>query len=319
MKVLVLGGAGMLGHKAFERLRERFDVYVTFREPEKIGDATLLPYGPEGAAHNRVASPIFSHPLFASAAPGHLIGDVHADPIDSVTEAINRVRPDVVINCIGVIKQREEAKAAVPNILINALFPHQLADLCSAVRARLIHISTDCVFSGRRGTYSEADIPDPADLYGRAKLLGELNRPGCLTLRSCIVGWELRSGLGLLEWFASQRGRTIKGYRRAVFTGFATAVMVDLMADLIESHPDLSGLYQVASMPISKYDLLLRLRDALGWKDIAIVPDDQFRCDRSLVGTRFEREIRWVAPNWDRMIAALAAEWPAYHEWKTRT
>jgi len=296
MKVLILGGTGMLGHKAFQLLRKRFDTYVTFREPAARWEG---------------------HPLFKEAGPGYLFGDVHADRLETVARTLEQVRPDVVINCIGIVKQRDEAKVAVPSIRINALFPHQLADLCGSAGTRLFHISTDCVFSGRRGAYTEEDIPDPMDLYGRTKLLGELNRPGCLTLRTSIIGWELRGGLGLLEWFASQRGRKIKGYRCAIYTGLATAVLVDMTARLIEFYPDLSGLYQVASRPISKYDLLLRLRDALGWRDITIEPDDEFRCNRSLVGRRFESVVHWMLPDWGVMISDLAREWATYRNWRS--
>ena len=185
MKVLVVGGAGMLGHKAFQILRNRFDTYATFREAGAVWE---------------------THPVFAEADTDHLLGGIEADRLESVAKVLERVRPDVVINGIGIIEQRDEARAAIPSIRINALFPHELADLCAAVGARLIYISTDCVFSGNRGTYTEEDIPDPVDLYGRTKLLGELNRPGCLTLRTSIIGWELRGHLGLLEWFAEDQG-----------------------------------------------------------------------------------------------------------------
>ena len=244
-------------------------------------------------------------------------GGVDALDLDSVARAMDQTKPDAVVNCIGIVKQRDEAKAAIPSIRVNALFPHQLADLCQAQGARLIHLSTDCVFSGNRGHYTEDDLPDPVDLYGRTKLLGELDRPGCLTLRTSIVGWELKHRAGLLEWFASQRGQTIKGYRNAIYSGVSTVVLARLIGDLLENHPALSGIYHVASQPIAKYDLLVRLRDALGWYDITIKPDDAFQCDRSLVGARFEAATSWQAPDWDEMIAGLAAEWPTYEGWRS--
>ncbi len=177
-----------------------------------------------------------------------------------------------------------------------------------------MQISTDCVFSGLRGNYTEADLPDAVDLYGRTKLLGELNRPNCLTLRTSIVGWELKGRSSLLEWFASQRGSRIKGYRQAIYTGLSTSVLATLIGDLLETRHDLAGLFHVASEPISKYDLLRRLAEVLGWNDISIDPDDQFRCDRSLAGTRFEAVTGWRAPSWEQMIAGLAQEWPMYAE-----
>jgi len=244
---------------------------------------------------------------------------VDALDLDKVTNVMEYVRPDCVINAIGLVKQRDEARQAIPSIQINALFPHQLAGLCKRMESRLVHISTDCVFSGLRGGYSEADVPDPVDLYGRTKLLGELNFPGCLTLRTSIVGWELCGNSSLLEWFARQRGRSIKGYKKAIFSGFSSTVLANLIGDLVETRPDLQGLYQVASQPISKYKLLVSLRDALGWDDIRIDADSQFLCDRSLKGNRFEAATGWQSPTWEEMINQLAEDWPQYGHWRGQT
>lgn len=295
---VVLGAEGMLGHKALQVLSDRFEVFATSRNQRDLW---------------------LSHPAFASIDNARAKSGVDVCDLNAVAKVIADVNPQVVINCIGIVKQRDEAKAAVPSITVNALFPHQLADLCEAHGARLIHLSTDCVFSGRRGRYTEDDLPDPVDLYGRTKLLGELDRPGCLTLRTSIIGWELKQRSGLLEWFAAQRGRTIRGYRGAIYTGVSTAVLARLIGDLVVNHPDLSGMYQVASRPITKYDLLVRLCDALGWDDITIESDDEFQCDRSLIGTRFEAATGWVAPVWDEMVAELAAEWPQYQQWRETT
>ena len=296
MKVLIMGGGGMLGHKVFQVLGARFDAYVTFRSTNGLW---------------------VRHPLYAQVDRTRTLSGVNALDLDTIAQALERIKPDAVINCIGIVKQRPAAKEAIPAIQVNALFPHQLAELCTTDDIRLIHLSTDCVFSGRRGKYAESDLPDPVDLYGRTKLLGELDRPGCLTLRTSIVGWELKHRAGLLEWFAAQRGRRIKGYRRAIYTGLSTAVLTGLLGDILEAWPALSGLYHVASEPINKYELLVRLRDALGWGDIAIEPYDQFVSDRSVIGTRFESATGWKAPGWDEMIAGLAAEWPTYEGWRS--
>lgn len=294
MKVLIMGGDGMLGHKVFQVLSQRADAYATFRNTEGMWTR---------------------HPVFAGVDRAHAFGGVNALDLNSVTRAMEQIKPDAVINCIGIIKQHDENKFAISSIQVNALFPHQLADLCGGSGVRLIHLSTDCIFSGACGNYTEADLPDPADLYGRTKLLGELDRRDCLTLRTSIIGWELKRHASLVEWFAAQRGRTIKGHRRAVYSGLSTAALAGLMGDILETRPDLEGLYQVASSPITKYDLLLRLRDALGWRDINIEPDDRFHCDRSLMGSRFEAATLWQMPDWDEMIANLAAEWPTYEQW----
>ena len=291
MRVLVLGGSSMLGHQLCRVLTARMETWATFRE-----------YPTRNVQYDFVVQE-------------RALGDVNAEDLASVRGALEKVKPDAVVNCIGIVKQRDEAKQAIPSIQVNALFPHQLADLCQEVNTRLLQISTDCVFSGLRGEYTEADTPDPVDLYGRSKLLGELHRPGCLTLRTSIIGWQLNTFSSLLSWFSRQRGQRIKGYEKAIYSGFSTRVLARLISDLIETRPDLSGLYQVASAPISKYDLLVALRDKLGWDDIQIDPDDNFYCDRSLVGIRFSFATGWKAPSWDEMLSGLAKEWSAYQEY----
>lgn len=295
MKVLILGGDGMLGHKTFQTLSGRFEVYATFRGPDAEGS---------------------QHPIYSQVDPRFLLSGVDALDLGSIARAFNQVQPIAVVNCIGIVKQREQAHAAIPAIQINALFPHQLAELCARNRARLVHISTDCIFSGDRGNYTEADLPDPVDLYGRSKLLGEIDQPGCLTLRTSMIGWELKNRLGLVEWFAAQRNKTIKGYRRAIYSGFSTFALAQLIGDLLQNQRELTGLYHVASEPITKYDLLLKLREALGWQDIQIEPDDAFYCDRSLNSARFEHATGWRAPTWDEMIRGLASEWNEYARWR---
>ena len=291
MRALILGGNGMLGHQLSRVLSTRMDTWSTFRDdPARYEQYNFI-------------------------SQERALGGVHVEDVASIRVALESVEPDVVINCIGIVKQRDEAKQAIPSIQVNALFPHQLAELCYEQGNRLVQVSTDCVFSGLRGKYTEVDIPDPVDLYGRTKLLGELSRPNCLTLRTSIIGWQLNTFSSLLSWFSQQRGQRIKGYQQAIYSGFSTSVLANLISDLIETRPDLSGLYQVASEPISKYDLLTALLAKLGWDDIEIEPDDNFYCDRSLIGTRFSVATGWKAPDWDEMLTGLADEWPLYQGW----
>lgn len=285
MRVLVLGGNGMLGHKLCQILPNQMDVWATIH-----GDTV-------------------NHEFLSTE---RLIKNIPVQDTQRVKDIIESIAPDAVINAVGIVKQRDEAKQAVPSIRVNSLFPHQLADICEPHNIRVIQISTDCVFSGLRGNYSELDVPDPVDLYGRSKLIGELNRPGCLTLRTSIIGWQLNTFTSLLSWFALQRENAIKGYRKAIYSGLTTAVLAQLIGDLVLTRPELHGIYQVASEPITKYDLLLRLGKELGWSDITIQPDDQFYCDRTLLGIRFTTATGWRAPDWGFMIAQLAQEWPAY-------
>jgi len=192
-------------------------------------------------------------------------------------------------------------------IEINALLPHRLRDLCLEVGARLIHFSTDCVFSGRTGGYRETDQPDAVDLYGRSKLLGEVHEAPGLTVRSSIVGLELSRRTGLIEWFLAQRG-TIRGFRRAIYTGVTTAEMARFVARVLAAHHDLHDVWHLASAPISKYDLLVALARRLGRTDVEILPDDDFVCDRSLDGSRLRQVIGYEAPSWDAMLTELADE-----------
>ena len=184
--------------------------------------------------------------------------------------------------------------------------PHRLALICAATGARLFHISTDCVFSGNRGQYREDDIPDPVDIYGHSKLLGEVTQPGVVTLRTSIIGRSLYRNASLIDWFLRQHGR-IKGYRNAIFSGFTTRELSRVIAMLLERHPGASGLYHLSSSPISKYDLLVQLRDRLG-RSIEIAADDTVRIERSLDSTRFRNEFGYAPPSWDRMLDELAQD-----------
>ncbi len=296
MRILVLGGEGMLGHKVFQTLSPRFETWATVR-------------GPAGAARQL--------PVYAMADERSVIGGVDAHDIDGVVRAFERAKPDVVVNCVGIVKQRAEAHDPLVSVTVNSLFPHRLAGLCGATGARLIQVSTDCVFSGRRGRYAETDVADADDLYGRSKLLGEVMGPGCLTVRTSIVGREFRRRTGLLEWFLNQRGLTVHGYRRMMFSGFPTRSFAGILAAVIERHSGLEGLYHVASAPISKYDLLVKLRDALKL-DIAIEAIDGPCIDRTLDGSRFVNDTGYSIPTWDQLIADIAADQTPYEEWRAQ-
>jgi len=289
MRVLILGGSGMLGHKLWQVCAERFDAYVTFRQATKEYEQ----YG-----------------IFDSA---RAIGNVPASDADSVVRAIAEVRPAVVVNSIGIVKQDAAAKDPLRSISINSLFPHRLAQLCRAVDARLIHLSTDCVFSGRTGNYNEDDLADAIDLYGRSKLLGEVSGTQVLTLRTSMIGRELAGVHGLVEWFLSQQGKSVRGFRRAVFSGFTTHALAETIARIIVEHPDLHGVYHLAAEPINKFDLLTMIKEAGGLK-VEIEPDESFVCDRSLDGTRFRQATGFVPPLWSDMISQLIQDTTPYTE-----
>ena len=282
-RILVVGAAGMLGHALFSLLsaQEDLEVHATARTAEGLDR------------------------WFPPDLLGKIRGGVDAGRFDTVLHALEAVRPDLVVNCIGVIKQLPAAKDPVVSISVNSLFPHRLARACTKAGARLVHVSTDCVFSGEKGNYRESDRPDAADLYGRTKLLGEVDIPGCVTLRTSIIGHELSGRHGLVEWFLAQEG-PVKGFARAIFSGVPTVEMARIVAERILPYERLSGLYQVSSEPISKYDLLRLVAKEYG-KRIGIERDEEFACDRSLDSSRFREATGYEPPAWPELVARMRA------------
>lgn len=294
MKILILGGSGMLGHRLWINLRTEHEVWVTIRQ---------------------TTSPFPDRPEFPT---NYVRTDVDASNFDQVTRALASIQPDLVINCIGLIKQMGHlARDPIMSISLNALLPHRISLVCRSAKIRMIHISTDCVFSGKKGNYLESDQSDAEDLYGRSKFLGEVAYPPhSLTLRTSIIGRELKTRLGLIEWFLSQEdGSTINGYKRAIFTGFTTDELSRIIMDYIIPRPDLTGLYQVSSAPISKYDLLHLANEAFG-KKVNILPEEGFFCDRSLDSTRFRQTAGYQPPSWPEMIQEMAKDSHFYNQIK---
>jgi len=279
MKVLILGGDGMLGHQLLKYLQERHDVRCTLHQDiSKYTDYRLFD------AKNSYAG-------------------VDVMSFERVKEVVCDFKPEIVINCIGIIKQRSTAKESIPSIEINALLPHRLALLCNEVGARLFHLSTDCVFSGKKGNYLESDPPDAEDLYGKTKYLGEVQDNNCLTLRTSIIGPELSRKKSLLEWFLAQED-TIKGFRKAIYSGFTTLEMSRIL-EIMFDHPKACGVYQVSSEPINKYDLCFLFKNKFK-RPVEILPDDAFICDRSLDSTRFRKEFNYTPPSWEEMVDELS-------------
>ncbi|WP_237759539.1 SDR family oxidoreductase [Sulfuricella sp. T08] len=277
-----MGASGMLGNAMIRVLSEAADWQV----------------------HGTVRSES-SKRFFRADIAERLLSGIDVEQYDSLIQAIIRVRPDVVINCVGLIKQLAEAEDPLQVIPINALLPHRLARLCELSGARLVHMSTDCVFAGDKGGYHESDPSDAKDLYGRSKFLGEVAYPHTVTLRTSIIGHELQSTHGLVGWFLSQQGRC-KGFTRAIFSGLPTVVLAQIVRDVVIPRTNLSGVYHVASQPISKYDLLKLITDVYG-KMIEITPSDQLVIDRSLNSDRFRDATGYVAPNWQELIELMHA------------
>lgn len=243
---------------------------------------------------------------FGESVRQRLVSGVDAEHFATLERVVAEKRPDVVVNCVGVVKQLAAADDPLVALPLNALFPHRLARLCATAGARLIHISTDCVFTGARGMYREEDRPDADDLYGVSKRLGEVDYPGAITLRTSIIGHELDGSRSLLNWFLAQNGET-KGFTKAIFSGLSTVELSRVIRDYVAPRPDLRGLYHVSAEPISKYDLLCLIRDVYG-RDIEITPSDQLVIDRSLDSSRFRAATGWMPPSWPTMVREMHAD-----------
>lgn len=280
MRIMVLGATGMLGNAMVRVLSEKasWEVFGTVRS---------------GGASN----------FFSDKIAKRLVTGVDVENPDALVKVFAKVRPDVVINCVGLIKQLAGAEDPLQAIPINALLPHRLAGFCDLSGARLVHMSTDCVFAGDRGSYREEDLSDAKDTYGKSKFLGEVSYPHTITLRTSIIGHELQSSHGLIDWFLSQH-QQCQGFTRAIFSGLPTVVLAQIIRDTVIPRSELSGLFHIASKPISKYDLLNLVATVYG-KSIEIIPDDALVLDRSLNADRFYTATGFVAPEWPELIKTM--------------
>ncbi|WP_296126591.1 SDR family oxidoreductase [Pseudomonas sp. Ga0074129] len=281
MNVLVLGVTGMLGSAVFKQfsLDQRYQVSGTLRN---AGGRRHFP----GLLH------------------AQLISNVDVLDQDALISVLERVRPDVVINCVGLIKQLADAKDPLSALPINAMLPHRLAKLCGLTGARLIHVSTDCVFSGRKGMYAEADLSDAEDLYGKSKFIGELHEVShAITLRTSIIGHELGTHFSLVDWFLSQSG-PVKGFAKAIFSGLPTVELARVMKDYVLPNPELHGLYHVSAEPIDKFSLLKLVAEVYGHK-IQITSDEQLCIDRSLDSSRLRLATGYIPPAWPELIRMM--------------
>jgi dTDP-4-dehydrorhamnose reductase len=279
-KILVLGASGMLGNAVY-RLFAASPEFIVVGTLRSSGSKISLPEG----------------------AKGELLAGVDVEQFDSLVAAFEKVRPDVVINCIGLVKQLAMASDPLVALPVNAMLPHRLARLAALVNARLIHVSTDCVFTGNKGNYLESDAADALDLYGRSKLLGEVDYPNAVTLRTSIIGPELGSARSLIGWFLAQHG-SVKGFTEAIFSGLPTAVLAQVMRDHVIPLPDLRGVWHVSAAPIAKYNLLQLVAAEYG-KVIEIVPDSSLVINRSLDSSRFRAATKWAPPSWPELITQM--------------
>lgn len=285
-RILVFGATGMLGSTFFRTFSadRSFETFGAIRSPD-------------GAKY------------FAPEICDTLIPNIHLEGETGLLAAFSISQPDIVINCVGIIKQLPNANDHLESLAINSSLPHRLAKYSSMIGARLIHFSTDCVFSGKSGQYKENDFPDAYDLYGRTKYLGEVDYENAITLRTSIIGHELTSAKSLVDWFLSQSGE-IKGYRKAIFSGLPTIEVARAVREFVIPKPELRGLYHLSVDPINKYDLLRLVAETYG-KEIIITPDDQLIIDRSLNSDRFKMATGFSPKPWPELITAMHDEYSA--------
>lgn len=273
IRVLILGSTGMLGHTLVSYLRSQphIHVFTASRSNQNSADPNAFTFDAK-------------FPL-------------------SISKYLQTCKPDVVINCIGIIKQMPAANDPIECISTNSILPHVIAMECEKVGARFIHISTDCVFSGKKGNYYESDNPDATDLYGRSKLMGEVYDKGALTLRTSIIGHEINSKHSLLEWFLSQ-SESAQGFTKAIFSGLTTLELSKVIVQNVIPRKALTGLYHVSSEPINKYDLL-NLIKSVYQKNISIIPNNSVAIDRSLNSSSFQQAFHYKPTSWESQIDDL--------------
>lgn len=287
-KILILGATGMLGSSLLRYFSERVGEFLTagtVRKSPKLPDAGCF----------------------------RLYEGVNAGNLDSVRKVFRDFQPDVAVNCIGIIKQLEAAKDPLLCLEINAMFPHRLLRIAAESHTRLVHISTDCVFSGAKGMYTETDDPDAEDVYGKTKFLGELAAsPNAITLRTSIIGHELHSALSLVDWFLS-RTEPVTGYTKAVFSGFPTVEIAEVIEKQVIPNQALYGLYHLSADPVNKDSLLRKIASVYG-KNIKITPSETPAVDRSLDSSRFRKATGYRPPSWDVLIRKMHSEYQKYQE-----
>jgi len=287
-KILILGASGMLGHTLFYEFlcNRKFNVKGTVINISEV--------------NNHFPQEMLSN----------IIANIDANNIDSIKQIIEEFAPNIVINCIGIIKQLPISQEPIPVIKINSLFPHELASISRDIGCRMIHVSTDCVFDGKNGNYTEEDKLSAEDLYGISKYIGEVKYTNTITVRTSIIGHELNSNVSLIEWFLSQNG-SINGYTNAIYTGFPTVEIANIIADYIIPNESLHGLYQVSSEPISKFELL-KLVSQIYNKKIEINPYDNYYDNKSLISDKFRLATGYIPPEWKILVEKMYANFKQF-------
>lgn len=291
MRIAVLGAGGMLGHKVYEVLRAEYpDTFAVFRKCP--------------AHYSRL--PLFDHQ--------HMRGAFDARQFSKFDGYLRSLQPDLVINCIGLTTRKLGEQRESDILVVNSVLPHKLKEWCEANGASLIHFSTDCVFSGKSGPYSQSDLRDAKDLYGQSKALGEVEGVKCLTIRSSIIGLEIEGKTELLEWFLSQKGREVRGFSRVMYSGVTTLTMAQTVLKLLQANTPLSGIQQLASQPISKFDLLSLANEIFGNR-CSIRSVETPESNKVLIPSDYFNKNDVHTPSWRQQLQAVADEVVKYERW----
>jgi dTDP-4-dehydrorhamnose reductase len=284
MKVIILGVSGLIGHKLLQKLSTDFEVYGTLhREKSKYKNLALF-------------------------SGQKIIENIDINEFDVLKGVLCAVNPDVILNCVGITKRKMDVNKPLDAIMVNSAFPHRLAKWSRYHKKRVIHFSTDCVFNGKIGNYNETSEASADDTYGKTKYLGEINYDHTLTIRSSFIGQELFDKTELFEWFLSQNGKQIKGFKNTLYSGVSTTYMAIVVKDIILNHPNLSGLYQLApEKPISKFDLLTLAKKVFN-VDVDIIADTDHIHHPTLDASKLRKAINLKVPSWEEMMARMLAD-----------
>lgn len=293
MRVLILGVSGLIGHKLFQELTSSFEVFGTLHKiKQQYGDIQLF-------------------------SGDNVIGGVDVKKFEILTGVFAAINPDVILNCVGITKRKININYPLEVLMVNSVFPHQLANWAKENQKRVIHFSTDCVFDGKIGNYTESSLTTAEDIYGRTKALGEITYNHTLTIRSSFIGQELFDRTELLDWFLSQDGKVIKGFKNTFYSGVSTIFMAKVIKEIILNFPDLFGLYQLApGNPISKFELLSIAKESFNI-NVDIIADELHVHHPTLDSSKLKTEIDLTVPSWKEMMDELASEKLFYSKLKT--
>ncbi|CDG15874.1 dTDP-4-dehydrorhamnose reductase family protein [Xenorhabdus doucetiae] len=286
-KILIIGANGMLGGSLLRHFSscENYEVL--------------------GSTRNENSAQKLKKQGFDNIIPG-----ISLESTENIDKLISEFKPDFLFNCVGIIKQLDSSKNHIESIEINALLPHKLAKICTKNQTKLIHFSTDCVFSGKNGLYKETDIADASDLYGKSKLLGEVLYDGHITLRTSIIGHEIDTCHSLVDWFLYQN-KAINGFSKAIFSGLPTCYVAEILEEYVLPNQSLAGLYHLSVDPINKYELL-KLVNSIYNKNCNIYESKELVIDRSLDSSLFREKTGFIPEDWNSLIRKMNYEYKKY-------